>query len=114
MPSGQEVAKHLGLEPLAAKALRLKELPAAARNRLLKATPLWYYILCEAEREGGDHLGPLGGRIVADVILRLLGSDPGSYVHDKSWRPTLVEGKDDFTMTDLIEVAHGWEGRQPA
>ena len=114
VPSGQEVAKNLGLEPLPAEALLLKELPAAARDRLLEATPLWYYILCEAEREGGDHLGPLGGRIVAEVILRLLGSDPGSYVHDKNWRPTLVEGKDDFTMTDLIEVAHGWEGGQPA
>jgi hypothetical protein len=108
--SGQEVAARLGLDPLEDEALRLDGLREPARERLLRSTPLWYYVLCEAEHGGGDHLGPLGGRIVADVILRLLGSDPGSYVHEKNWRPTLVGGRDDFRMTDLIEVAQGKEG----
>jgi hypothetical protein len=99
------VADRLGLKRLDDEALRLQELRGPARDRLLECTPLWYYVLCEAELEGGDHLGPLGGRIVAEVILRLLGSDPGSYVQEKNWRPTLVEGKDDFRMTDLIDVA---------
>ncbi len=107
VPSGQEVAARLELQPLDEGALQLTELRAPARERLLSATPLWYYVLCEAEHGGGDHLGPLGGRIVADVILRLLGSDPGSYVQEKNWRPTLVEDKADFSMTDLIEVAKG-------
>jgi Animal haem peroxidase len=110
VPSGQEVAARLGLPPLDDAALRLDELRKPARERLLRCTPLWYYVLCEAERGGGDHLGPLGGRIVADVILRLLHSDPGSYVHQEHWRPTLVDGKDDFSMTDLIKVAQAQEG----
>ena len=106
VPSGQEVARRLGLKPLDAAALRLADLPPQARGRVLTATPLWYYVLCEAEREGGDHLGPLGGRVVADVILRLLGSDPTSYVHQKDWRPSLgVWEPNEFRMTDLIEVA---------
>ncbi len=105
--SGQEAARSLGLKPLAARDLQLKELSTPARERLLKATPLWYYVLCEAEREGGNHLGPVGGRIVADVILGLLGSDPTSYVHDQKWRPTLGEKPNEFWMTDLIEVAAG-------
>ena len=105
VPSGQEMAEHLDVKPLGRKALRLDGLPKAAdeaRERLEEATPLWYYVLCEAEREGGDHLGPLGGRIVADVILRLLGSDPSSYVYKDGWEPRL--GKEgNFTMADLID-----------
>jgi hypothetical protein len=103
VPSGQEVAERLELQPIDSAALRLAGLSDAAHDRLVKATPLWYYVLCEAERDGGDHLGPLGGRIVAEVIMRLLYSDPGSYVREENWRPTLAEGKDDFTMTDLID-----------
>ena len=43
-------------------------------------TPLWYYVLKEAEvRAGGEHLGPVGGRIVAEVLIGLLDADLGSY-----------------------------------
>jgi hypothetical protein len=32
-----------------------------------RSTPLWYYVLKEAEvMEGGLHLGPVGGRIVEE------------------------------------------------
>jgi hypothetical protein len=106
VPSGQEMARDLRVKRLDPDALKLDDLPKRTRERLVEATPLWYYVLCEAESEGGDHLGPLGGRIVAEVILRLLGSDPGSYVHKKgkAFEPTLV-GTHDFTITDLIKVA---------
>ncbi len=104
--SGQEVADALGLPKLDEAALRLQELPESVRKCLLEATPLWYYILCEAEALGGDHLGPVGGRIVADVILCLLHSDPTSYVHANNWKPTLgAHAPNDFRMTDLIEFA---------
>jgi Animal haem peroxidase len=106
VPSGQEVADALQLPKLDDEALRLEELPNPVRDCLLKATPLWYYILCEAESGGGDHLGPVGGRIVADVILRLLHSDPTSYVRHPDWKPTLgANAPKDFRMTDLIDVA---------
>jgi len=76
-------------------------------------SPLWYYILREAQkRADGQHLGPVGGRIVAEVFLGLLEKDPSPYLrHDPRWRPFLKARKPrDFTMPDLIELAgHGLE-----
>ena len=43
--------------------------------------PLWFYILKEAEIVGpGRELGPVGGRIVAEVLVGLLQKDPNSYL----------------------------------
>jgi len=67
-------------------------------------TSLWYYVLKEAEvRAGGEHLGEVGGRIVAEVLLGLLDADPGSYKSaEPGWRPTLPGANPgEFTMTDL-------------
>jgi hypothetical protein len=67
--------------------------------------PLWYYILREAqERAGGRHLGPVGGRIVAEVFLAILKEDPSSYLsNEPGWRPFLPSATPDtFTMPDLI------------
>jgi len=48
-------------------------------------TPLWLYILREAAVRGaGDHLGEVGGRIVAEVIVGIIGSDPESYLTKRS------------------------------
>lgn len=44
--------------------------------------PLWHYVLKEAEvRAGGEHLGPVGGRIVAEPCRRptLPSSQPGEF-----------------------------------
>ena len=57
--------------------------PARARSLygFESSTPLWYYVLKEAELvEDGLHLGPVGGRIVAEVLIGLLQSDTGSYL----------------------------------
>jgi hypothetical protein len=44
-----------------------------------KSTPLWFYILKEAElMEDGLRLGPAGGRIVGEVFLGLLKADATS------------------------------------
>lgn len=44
------------------------------------ATPLWFYILKEAEAlESGERLGPLGTLIVAETLVGLVANDPGSY-----------------------------------
>ena len=46
------------------------DLPAAGITTLKAHTPLWYYILREAQVKGnGEHLGPVGGRIVAEVLV---------------------------------------------
>jgi hypothetical protein len=43
-------------------------------------TPLWYYILREADVcAGGHRLGPMGGRIVAEVLVGLIDADARSF-----------------------------------
>ena len=57
--------------------------------RFEKSTPLWYYVLKEAElRAGGLTLGPVGGRIVAEVLLGLISADRNSLLSlEPSWHP---------------------------
>jgi hypothetical protein len=66
-------------------------------------------VLKEAEvRAGGLTLGPVGGRIVAEVFIGLLQTDPGSWVATQpSFRPTLPEGNTSgtFTMLDFLRFA---------
>ena len=51
------------------------------RNRLEKRTPLFYYILKEAELKGaGLTLGPVGSHLVFQVIQEALETDPDSYL----------------------------------
>jgi hypothetical protein len=54
-----------------------------------KHTPLWYYILKEAEILcDGKKLGPVGGRIVAEVFIGLLLGDKLSYLNVvPRWEP---------------------------
>jgi hypothetical protein len=71
-------------------------------------TPLWYYILREAEVDSnGLHLGPTGATIVAEVLVGLLAADPSSFLRaDPSWTPELpsaVAGT--FTMVDFLRFA---------
>src|SRR5215213_70508 len=75
-----------------------------------RSTPLWYYILKEAQVvEGGIRLGPVGGRIVGEVIVGLLQLDKASFLSVPGWRPTLparggqVTG--DFRMPDFLTFA---------
>ena len=67
LPSGQAVAQHMGAQVLTDAQLGL---PSGG------PAPLWYYILREAEvQEQGLHLGQVGGRIVAEVLVGLLEKD---------------------------------------
>jgi hypothetical protein len=75
-----------------------------------ESTPLWFYVLREAElMADGLHLGPVGGRIVGEVIIGLLQLDPDSYASDARWRPTLptTSGRvtGDFRMIDFLTFA---------
>ncbi|MCC6539548.1 MAG: peroxidase [Bryobacterales bacterium] len=101
LPSGQSVAKAMSIAPLPAADLAdLKPL------RLDSRTPLWFYILREADvKEDGKRLGPVGGRIVAEVFLGMLQGDRMSYLsQDPQWTPTL-SNNGDFKMTDLLTFA---------
>ena len=114
LPSGQDVAEAMGEDVLSAGELLLEneQIHPAARKVLVRSTPLWYYILREAaHRAEGKHLGPVGGRIVAEVLVGLLEGDPSSYLSKQpDWRPTELgpegqKGKGDFTMADLVKFA---------
>ena len=66
-----------------------------------------YYVLKEAELvEDGLHLGPVGGRIVGEVLIGLLQSDTGSYlVRKPTWTPTLTSAGASFRMKDFLTFA---------
>src|SRR5207247_7033816 len=88
LPSGQRVANEMGIPPLTNA--DLAELQTI-RPSFVESTPLFYYILKEAElREDGLRLGPVGARIVAEVFIGLLQLDPDSCLSvQPSWVPTL-------------------------
>jgi hypothetical protein len=95
LPSGESVADTMGITPLTADQVGLG---------WTGGTPLWFYILKEAQAcANGDQLGPVGGRIVAEVLLGLLHADPGCYLTaDPSWTPTLPSR--DGTSFDLADM----------
>ena len=112
LPSGQDVAAVMHEQPLSYAELQLKNMTGKTATELNAAAPLWYYILCETSRavdanQAGEHLGPVGGRIVAEVIAGLLEADPKSYLNsEEPWAPTLRSTKKrDFRMADLVDIA---------
>jgi hypothetical protein len=117
LPSGQQVAKAMRERALTDDELRLDgKVSPDARQTLARGTPLWFYILREAElardRDGrvlaGSHLGPVGGRIVAEVLVGLLEGDPTSYLSRKpTWKPEELGTGGEFEMADLVEIAQG-------
>lgn len=99
LPSGQRVSRAMGIEPLTDDELGITEIS----NVFTENAPLWFYVLREAELRGGGRLGPVGGRIVAEVLLGLLKGDPFSYLNvEPNWTPSLTDG--DFKMPDLINL----------
>jgi heme peroxidase len=111
LPSGQAVATHMGETPLTTAELGLGGfgLEPAQQHALEADTPLWYYVLKEAEaRHDGQQLGPVGGRIVAEVLIGLLSGDPQSYLTvQPGWKPTGVPAATAgaFTLADFLKFA---------
>lgn len=96
LPSGQDIARRIGEIPLTDKQLGTTG-----------PIYLWYYILKEAEvLAGGQRLGPVGTRIVAEVLIGLLDADPTSYrAAFPAWKPTLAKRGTTFTIVDLLRFA---------
>lgn len=101
LPSGEAVARRIGAEPLSANEVELRDALGWTQE-----TPLWYYVLKEAEaREAGERLGAVGGRIVGEVLVGIIDQDPESFrAVDPYWRPTLGQTKA-FTVGDLLAFA---------
>ncbi len=107
LPSAQDVAAFMNI-PLLSEA----DLTSGKDGEMLKSlglhlkTPLWYYILKEADKtQDGKRLGAMGARIVAEVFIGMLQGDPHSFLaRQPDWKPTL--GKDGvFGMADLLRFA---------
>ena len=87
----------------------LDGLTHAQRQKLLTDTPLWFYILREAELNNGKLTG-VGGRIVAETFHRAIEGSAFSIVRDPAWRPSLGPNDTTFRMTDLLLFA--FEGKK--
>ena len=127
LPSGQDVARAMGVEPVADENLRVGKAVLGdweTNKKLIEVdpsfegkAPLWYYVLAEtqyewvrrAQTEGskGDkeplRLGTVGARIVAETLIGMLLADGSSYLSQApNWKPETIR-----TMGDLIKFALG-------
>lgn len=102
LPSGEDVA--------AAVAQRTGDqidILGQDRTGLAHPAPLWFYVLREAELLGaGERLGPVGGRIVAEVLVGLAAKDRSSLLaHAGPFEPVLGQTPGEFTIADLLRIA---------
>ena len=125
LPSGQSVAEAMGIEPIPNDQLKVgkaTEADTAGNQKLTELSPLfqdnaplWYYVLAEAQQqfkknETPIHLGPVGGRIVGEVIVGLMLADTHSFLRQNPLF-TPIESfqskskKGEFKMVDLIRQA---------
>ena len=107
LPSGQAIAQAMGVAQLSNS--DLSELKDFAPS-FVSSTPLFYYILKEAElTQDGLRLGPVGGRIVGEVFLGLLQLDPEAFINGQpNWLPTLPTfgaAAESFSMIDFLKFA---------
>jgi Animal haem peroxidase len=105
LPSGQQVAKAMRLNPLSNATLGLSSDPGWGGE-----APLWFYILREAELPpyNTERLGAVGGRIMTEVLVGLLQRDPNSYLYlNSAWKPTppIAPTTGQFGFVDLLKYA---------
>jgi hypothetical protein len=122
LPSGQDVARKIGVPVLPDDRLRIgkaTEEDAATNIHLVDVSPkfrnkapLWYYVLAEAQQEFVNNqtpirLGPVGGRIVGEVFVGLLLGDRHSFLNQAPlWQPIPEFTRDGkFGMAELIAQA---------
>ncbi|WP_397547937.1 heme peroxidase family protein [Rhodothermus marinus] len=113
LPSGEQVAHALNRPDD-----EIERVHDAAQNiagsdvDFSRGTPLWFYILTEAETIGretrpgtfepGEGLGPVGARLVAEVLIGLLELDTRSYLSsNRNWRP-VEDGVGVTTLGDML------------
>ncbi len=117
LPSGQDVAARMGIDPIRNEGFGddapiMEALRKHGRGADGHA-PLWYYVLDEARYQNdGERLGAVGTRIVAETLIGLIESDEAAYPNaaPDGWEPTLPQltETDGYTLADL--VAFGEEG----
>jgi Animal haem peroxidase len=133
LPSGQHVARALGVDPIPDEKLLIGKASAEARQkplaeispRFADKAPLWTYILAEAQAVSWDKagpgipkddipikLGPVGSRLIADVFAALLIGDATSFLYqDDPFSPIQEFTRDGrFGLAELVNVALGRAG----
>ncbi|MBP0110217.1 peroxidase family protein [Bradyrhizobium vignae] len=134
LPSGQAVARAMNVTPLADDQIVIgkavdepgpddpqTKIASIANGVFAGNCPLWTYILAEARQFqttvaipatgapaagiNTPQLGPVGGRIVAEVFLGMLFGDNSSVLSlDPQWTPVTGPG---FALKDLVAYALG-------
>jgi hypothetical protein len=118
LPTGEEVAERMGETKLTPEQVAVGPHRELLEDPLLSGqTPLWYYVLKEAELLGtnpegkpGNRLGPVGGRIVAETLFTLVRHSRPSILENDDWRPAFgrpASGGEParFEMIDLLNFA---------
>jgi hypothetical protein len=115
IPTGQAVAAKMGVAPLTDAEIKQGNTPevnaALDGGGFVTNTPLWYYILKEAEvRANGNSLGELGSRIVAETQIGIMRNDKKSYLNvPGGWDPSdgvkLANGDPITTIRDFFDFA---------
>lgn len=109
LPTGQAVAARLGLPPLSVEVLRAATPSGIGKSiedaGLLARTPLWFYILAEAGDPAGadgQHLGPVGTRIVAETLWNMAKFATDSVIAKPPTQAELDTGE--FTLKGIINL----------
>lgn len=121
LSSGQKIAERLGVKKIdkaeMGYILSTKKIDGISREEsrqlmeqleivFSEKTPLWFYILAEAEiQTRGKQLGEVGGRIVAEVILRLIYESPLSVLKPdaKTEEDWLLKPDGTFNMPKMFK-----------
>lgn len=111
LPSGQSVARRLGLTPLSPEVVAERHPDVMKKFGFDRSTPLWYYILREADKiHSGNRLGPVGSWIVAETFAALMRNSRISILPDvkgaPTWRPYLGRAEGEFSMPELLYFIH--------
>jgi heme peroxidase len=117
LPTGQEMTAFLNGHGVPVTELTAAEIesgagngitvPAAIAAEVAQHTPLWFYVLREAELNGGRLTG-VGARIVAEVFHRAIEGSSTSILRTPNFTPSPELGSPDgqtFRMVDLLLFA---------
>jgi hypothetical protein len=105
LPSGQAIAEAIGTAPLSRdEVVNGPHREIIEQHGLGSQTPLWYYILKEAQvQDQGERLGEVGSRILAEVFVGLIENSSISILDGSNWSPTLPSrSPGTFEMADLV------------
>lgn len=127
LPSGQDVARQMGVTPLRDDQIVLGKAEVGGTTAITDLdpsfaakAPLWTYVLAESANRAypisggqivgaqrGEHrLGPVGGRIVSETLVGLAWTDQPSVLHDPGfYLDCTVTSNGKFGFTELIKYA---------